>query len=216
MNPVAAGGNADTDRRGRLIDAARLLFSERPYEKVTTTEIARTADVAYGLIAHHFDNKRGLYLAVMKQIAAEITANHQKPPRGDTPLEQLHSALVEHITYIDRHASGFLAIMRGGLGADPDLRKLVDETRWAGALRVLHATGVTNPPATLRAALRGWVGYLDELMVDRIENRDLAITTLADLAAAALTATLQKVTTLDPHTGIDPAITKAIAPTTRR
>jgi AcrR family transcriptional regulator len=39
--------------------------------------------VAYGLIAHHFDNKRGLYQAVLNEIAVEI-AEHQlaPPPQG--------------------------------------------------------------------------------------------------------------------------------------
>ena len=57
------------DRRQLIIDAARKLFASRPYDQVTTSEIAKNAGVAYGLIAHHFENKRGLYLAVMNEIA---------------------------------------------------------------------------------------------------------------------------------------------------
>src|SRR4029078_12048742 len=40
-------------RRRQLIDTARALFTTRPYDQVTTTEIAKSAGVAYGLIAHH-------------------------------------------------------------------------------------------------------------------------------------------------------------------
>ena len=39
------------DRRRRLVDAARALFAERPYDQVTTTAIAKRAGVAYGLLA---------------------------------------------------------------------------------------------------------------------------------------------------------------------
>ena len=48
--PVRKG---DTDRRQRLIDPARELFAKHAYDQVTTSEIAKNAGVAYGLIAHH-------------------------------------------------------------------------------------------------------------------------------------------------------------------
>lgn len=217
--PVSPDSPTDgADRRQRLVDTARRLFAERSYEQVTTTEIAKAAGVAYGLIAHHFNNKHGLYLSVMREIAQEITANQEKQPRGETLSEQLRTALTDHISYIDQHADGFLAIMRGGLGADPDLRALVDDLRWAGAARILHGLGITDPRPTLRAAMRGWVGYLDELMIDRIQHRDLSISTLVELAAANLTTTLRTATALDPHADIDDSILDAIdqAPTPER
>ena len=54
------------DERGRQILAgARRLFGERPYAEVSTTEIARAADIARGLINHYFGTKRDLYLEVV-------------------------------------------------------------------------------------------------------------------------------------------------------
>ncbi|MDT5106573.1 MAG: hypothetical protein QOI25_4086, partial [Mycobacterium sp.] len=87
------------DRRRQLIDTARTLFAQRPYDQVTTSEIAKKAGVAYGLIAHHFDNKRGLYLAVMNDIASEISAVQlSPPPAGANLADQLRHALRSHIS----------------------------------------------------------------------------------------------------------------------
>ena len=187
------------DRRQLIVQAARRMFTSRPYDQVTTSEIAKDAGVAYGLIAHHFENKRGLYLAVTKEIATEIAAVHlTSPPADATPVEALRHALRNHIAYIDSHADSFVALMRGALGADPEHQAAIDGLRWLGAQRILAALGIAEPvPAVLRTSMRGWVGYLDEMMIDRIAHRDVEADALVDLATATLLTTLRTVAALD-------------------
>lgn len=188
------------DRRKLIIAAARTLFASRPYDQVTTSEIAKNAGVAYGLIAHHFEHKRGLYLAVMDEIAGEIAAVQLTPaPEGASLLDQLRHSLREHISYIDSYSDSFVALMRGALGADIEHQAAIDRLRWIGAQRILLAVGIGEPvPTTLRTAMRGWVGYLDEMMIDRINNRDVESEALVELAAAALVSTLQTAAAIDP------------------
>jgi AcrR family transcriptional regulator len=201
-----------TDRRQALIDAARPLFAQRPYYKVTTTEIARAAGVAYGLIAHHFDNKHGLYLAVMNEIATEIAAVHLSVPQHDAPpADRLRHALRAHIEYIDSYSESFVAFVRGSLGPDPDRQAVVEQLRWLGAQRILLSVGIAEPVSpTLRTAMRGWVGYLDEMMIDRITNRDLDVDVLVELAAAALVTTLLSATRLDSSTTLASSVRDAL------
>ncbi|MFV8165286.1 TetR/AcrR family transcriptional regulator [Mycobacterium sp. 134] len=200
------------DRRQQLIDTARTLFAQRPYEQVTTTEIAKTAGVAYGLIAHHFENKRGLYLAVMNDIANEIAAVQLTPaPEGSSLADQLRHALRSHISFIDSYSESFVALARGQLGSDPDQRNSIDELRWLGAQRILLAVGITEPiTAVLRTAMRGWVGYLDEMMIDRIIAGDLDREVVVELAAAGLVSTLQAAQALDASIDLDPSIIEAL------
>lgn len=206
MSERAAAGMPD--RRRLLVDAARALFSEQSYEKVTTTEIAKRAGVAYGLIAHHFGNKRGLYLAVMDDIKSELAAEQDTPLTAATPGERLREALARHVDYIDAHAAGFTALMRGGLGSDPDTRSMLGELRAVGAARVLRAVGVTGPPPpVLRSAMHAWVAYFDELMLDRIQLGDISKGTIAELAAASLLSSMRTVTSLDRGVELLPEIT---------
>lgn len=200
------------DRRQVLIDTARKLFAQRPYDQVTTSEIAKKAGVAYGLIAHHFENKRGLYLAVMNDIAAEIAAVQLSPPPEDASLtDQLRHALRNHISYVDSYAESFVALVRGQLGSDPDQQNTVDQLRWLGAQRILLAIGLTEPiPPVLRTAMHGWVGYLDEMMIDRIQHHDVDREALVELAAATLVTTLQAASVLDPSIKLSTSITKAL------
>ncbi|MEU4820731.1 TetR/AcrR family transcriptional regulator [Actinomadura sp. NPDC023710] len=194
------------DRRARLITAASQLFSERAYDEVTTTEIAGRAGVAYGLIAHHFTNKRGLYLATIRAAGEALQTLQETPPDGETPAERLRNAISRHIAYMDRHAAGFLTLIRGGNGSDPEVRAIIEELRWQGALRILNALGVDQPVhPVLRASMRGWVGYLDELIVDHIHHHDIPREDLVRLTISALTATLRTAWSITPDIGIAPA-----------
>ena len=44
------------------------LFGDRPYSLVSTTEIAREAGLARGLLNHYFGTKRDLYVAVVRRL----------------------------------------------------------------------------------------------------------------------------------------------------
>ncbi|NOQ99953.1 TetR/AcrR family transcriptional regulator [Mycolicibacterium fortuitum] len=206
-----------TDRRQLIIDAARRLFATRPYDQVTTAQVAKDAGVAYGLIAHHFTNKRGLYLAVMNEIAEEIAAvQTAAAPPGASLADQLRHALRSHIAHIDSYSGSFVALLRGALGADPEHQSAVEHLRWLGAQRILSALGITEPiTSTLRVAMHGWIGLLDEMMIDRISHRDVDIDVLVDLAAAALAVTLRTAAALDDSIIYTSEATAAIDAITR-
>jgi AcrR family transcriptional regulator len=199
------------ERRQLIIDAARKLFASRPYDQVTTSEIAKNAGVAYGLIAHHFENKRGLYLAVMNEIAVEIAAVQlTPPPEGALLVDQLRHALHNHIAYIDSYSDSFVALLRGALGADVEHQAAIERLRWLGAQRILLALGIVEPvPATLRTAMHGWVGYLDEMMIDRITHRDVDGEALVELAVAALIATLRTAVVIDQSISLPDEVIEA-------
>ena len=55
-------------RREQILECALRLFGERPYAAVSTTDIAREAGVARGLLNHYFGTKRDLYLEVVRRL----------------------------------------------------------------------------------------------------------------------------------------------------
>src|SRR4051794_41427462 len=71
------------ERREQILSAARRLFSERPPGSVSTTDIAREAGVARGLLHHYFGTKRDLYLEVMRSVLRYPPL--PEPEDGDAP-----------------------------------------------------------------------------------------------------------------------------------
>jgi AcrR family transcriptional regulator len=205
--PIPADPTPDTDRRALLVQAAGELFKERSYNDVTTSEIAAHAGVAYGLIAHYFTNKRGLYIETVTALAEGLYAVNQPPPVGDTPAGLLRDALTRHIAHIEANAQEFRALMRGGVGADPEVRALIEGFRWRGATRLLRALGAAEPmrPA-LRTAMYGWVNFVADSIVDHLRHHEITRHDLVELAISTLVAALRTAQAIDPHTGIDPEL----------
>jgi AcrR family transcriptional regulator len=191
------------DRRALLIDAAYALFTERAYDEVTTVEIARRAGVAYGLIAHYFANKHGLYLATLTALTERVYAVNTPPPTNGSPAVLLREALTRHIAHVEDNADGFRALMRGGIGSDPQVREVIENFRWRVISRLLRALGASEPfPPALRTAMRGWANFVADGIVDYLRHRDLTRADLVELTVATLVATLRAAHAIDPATGI--------------
>ena len=58
--------------RGRLLDSAESLFAERGFFGVTTRQVADAAGVDVALIYYHFENKSGLFDAVIERRARPL------------------------------------------------------------------------------------------------------------------------------------------------
>jgi hypothetical protein len=57
--------------------------------------------------------------------------------------------------------------------------------------------------------MQGWVGYLDEMMIDRIRHRDVDAEALVDLAIAALATTLRTAAAIDQSISLPEEILEA-------
>lgn len=60
--------------RKALLDAARLLFGERGYDRTTLRDIGDRAGVDAALVARYYGNKAGLYLAAIEEDGQDAVA----------------------------------------------------------------------------------------------------------------------------------------------
>lgn len=80
---------------------------------------------------------------------------------------------------------------------------MYDRTRTALTLRVLDGLGQPEPAPRLRAAVRGWVGFVEEVTVDWLARGDLARDEVVGLLEDALVP-LVTITTGDRLRGTPP------------
>jgi AcrR family transcriptional regulator len=162
-------------RREQILECAVRLFGERPYAAVSTTDIAREAGVARGLLNHYFGTKRELYLAVVRKLVT-IT----EVPGADVEIRGPLRTRVERsvdwfLDTVSVHGKTFVAVTGAeGVGADPEIERIVAEADDAAARRVLELVGLPAEAEQHRAVVRAYGGLVKAAMREWI--RDGALT----------------------------------------
>ncbi len=65
----------DNTARMLLIDAARKKFVNKSYDKVSIRELAQAAGVSSAMIKYYFQNKEGLYKAMILEVTGQVMKN---------------------------------------------------------------------------------------------------------------------------------------------
>jgi AcrR family transcriptional regulator len=193
------------ERRAALVAAAVDLFSRKPYDDIFISDIAEQAGVAHGLLFYHFKDKRGLYLAALKQVLDETLELQQPRPGETTRQKRLRGVLRRQIEYRRDHVHTTLSTMGTG-GQDPDIDELVEQTRRACADFIIDLLELPDPPSReLRVAVRGCLGLVNEMTADWLaHDRDLKLNELERLAYVGVVAVLS--TVCASHQGIQHAV----------
>jgi AcrR family transcriptional regulator len=144
---------APAERRQQIIDAARRLYADRPYDDVSTAELAEAAGVARGLINHYFGDKRELFLAVMRE---SIMMPERALPdyEGRTLEERARLTMDWILDAATTYGQAWIAASgAANLHGSSDIQGIVDEADDRAARLVLDAVGLPDSPH-LRARLR--------------------------------------------------------------
>jgi AcrR family transcriptional regulator len=150
-------------RREQILSCAVRLFGDRPFAAVSTTEIARTAGVARGLINHYFGTKRDLYLEVVRRMVTMPST--AVDALGPGSLEQrIDASVTWFLDRVLRHSKTWLvAVGAAGVGHDPDVERILADADERAADQVLAAVGladVVEHREQLRAMIRAYGGMV--------------------------------------------------------
>ena len=174
-------------RRAQLVGLGLSMLDTRPLDRLTTDDVAAAAGISRTLVFHYFPTKRDFHVAVADAAAAELLARTLPDPALPS-LDRLRAAVGAYVDYVADRPDAYVAFIRGSSGGDPQLLAVYDRTRTALTLRVLDGLGETDPLPRLRVAVRGWVGFVEEVTVDWLSQRDLTRAEVVDLLDDALVA----------------------------
>lgn len=172
-------------RREQLLAAGLELFSSTPYDAVSVDDIAAATGSSRGLLYHYFGSKRGFYIEVLEESAAELVEVLRPDPDAD-PMTALAEGLQRALGWIREHEAGYLAVLSGGIGTDSEVAAVVERVRDAIGDLVLANIEIEDRARPLALAhVRGWVGYVEGLL-PRLLDGQLADQQLMELATVAL------------------------------
>jgi AcrR family transcriptional regulator len=181
----------ETDaRRAQLLQLARKAFSERSYDDVAIDDLARDAKISKGLLYHYFPTKRDLYVACLHQIAEELVQRMMAIPTDLPPPDRLRVGLDAYLEHVSQHSRAFVALMRGGIGSDPEVARVIESVRQRLADKFLDRSPLAQlaRDAKLEAVVRGWLGFVEAASIDWCANPRLSRAELRELLASVLLA----------------------------
>ncbi len=159
------------ERRRQLLGLGAELFTGHSYDELSMARIAREAGISKALLYHYFPSKQAYFAATLEQAAAEL-AEVTRPDPAKPAAEQLAASLDAYLGWVERHMGAYDKLIRS-VGAVPEVRELVERVRDETADRILAGLTQGVPPPALRAAVRGWLWFMDGVVLDWIEHRDL-------------------------------------------
>ncbi len=181
-------------RREQILSVALRAFAARPYDEVQVDEIAREAEASRALVNHYFGDKRGLFLAVAREIVAR-TPRAVRTDLGDLPTAQMVEANVDSwLDLLERSRESALIFLGSGPIGDPDLEALQDELRDRVARRMLaNHLGTEELPPEALLAMRAVVGLVERALRDWLTGRAVSREQTRALIVAGILAIVERV-----------------------
>ncbi len=185
---------AGDDVRGRILDAAELLFAERGYVGATTRLIAHQAGIQKRMLFYYYPNKEALYRAVLERIVTSLVDIHRQFRDDPGPIG-LAEAVGGITMFVAARPAALRVLVREIMDDGPYLADLAREhlgplfARGADEVRRNMTAGIFRPADPMQVLMNvGGVTLYYFLMIpllDLVWDRDpLAPETLADRAAA--------------------------------
>ena len=177
------------ERRRQLLALGARLFATHSYAELSMARIAREAGISKALLYHYFPSKQDFFVATLQEGAEEI-ARRTEPDPDLPPFEALAGSIDGFLGWIEENETAYRKLMESA-GSVPEVKELVDGIRDATSARILEGLGAGAPsPPKLRAAARGWLWFMDGVVLDWLEHRDMSRAEVRDLLLASLTGSL--------------------------
>lgn len=180
------------ERRSQLLALGIELFSHKSPDDISIDEIAAAAGMSKGLLYHYFGSKRAYYVAAVRLAAEQLLEHTRAQVEGaaDDPAGSLTRGLDAYLDHVAARARGFVMLVTSGT-ADPEVRGIVERTRQEFSRRILESLGLEQAPPVLRAALRGWIAFVEASSLDWLEHEDAEREQIRAMLASAFLGILE-------------------------
>ncbi|NVB80799.1 MAG: TetR/AcrR family transcriptional regulator [Kofleriaceae bacterium] len=184
-------------RRAQLLGLGRAAFAAHPYDEVSIDTLAARARLSKGLFYYYFPTKRDLYIAVVEATASDLVESLVAAVEAkSTPRDRSVAGVQAYLDHVEKHGLAFVALMRGGIGADPEIAKVLERVRGDILDKFLSGTPIgaflqTRPLS--RIAIRSWIGMVEAASIEWLSTSGVAKEAVRDMLVDLLFDLLSRV-----------------------
>jgi AcrR family transcriptional regulator len=158
------------ERRALLLERATELFGEHGYDALSMAQIAREANISKALLYHYFPSKSRLFEAALAAGAAELRSRTEIDPTLP-PAQQLSATLDAFLGWVEERPGAYAKMLESA-GAQ-EVRATMAQVRSQTAGQILAGLGPDGRRPATRAAVFGWLAFLDAAILDWIAHGDM-------------------------------------------
>src|SRR6185437_8105957 len=171
------------ERRRQLLERGAELFTSHRYDELSMSRIAAEVGISKSLLYHYFPSKQAFFEATLGAWAEELRARTEPDP-DLPPIEQLKASVGGFLALVEENAVAYRNLMSSASGV-PEISTLIDEVRRRTTASILAGVYPEGAPPKARAAVSGWLWFMDGACLDWIEHRDIERDELRDLLLGA-------------------------------
>ena len=177
------------ERRRRLLELGAELFARHSFGELSMSRIAREAGISKALLYHYFPSKQDYFVSTLREAAEEVRRRTEPDP-DLAPAEALAGSLDAFLAWIEENEVAYRKLMES-VGSVPEVAALIEEVRDRTSARILEGIGAGDPPPPkLRAVARGWLWFMDGVVLDWLDHRDMKRGELRDLLLGSLAGSM--------------------------
>lgn len=201
-----AGNRRGEASRSALLAAGKAAFSGRRYEEVSIVDLARSLGVAAGSISYHFGGKRGFYLAVLEAAADEFWGD-LLAMRGPA-LDRLGRGIDRLLDEAEQQPASFETLIADV--ADAEVRQIHERHRGRLADALALEVSSSNASAVLRAAISGFVSFVEGLVLHWLRTGEITRVQVKDLIMGNFFGAVLSALRVDPDIELSQRATDAV------
>ena len=96
-----------------IIDAAIFLFAQNGFSATPTTEVAKKASVAQGLIFHYFKTKEGILIEIIAELGDKYTSETDKIiENSENGLDAIINIIQFHFMFENENTTELMVLLR--------------------------------------------------------------------------------------------------------
>lgn len=164
------------DRREQMISAAMAVFAVKPYEAISTAELANAAGTTRTNLNYHFGNKRKLYLEVLSRFATLPSLLPRETVSGPREAAVVH-LFKRWLDLVEKNRETFVALTRAQRTAfDDEVADLLAGSLSAWEDRLLAVLSLPKEDIAARAQVRAFQAMVgtatEEWLVSDLLTKD--------------------------------------------
>ncbi|QZS52734.1 TetR/AcrR family transcriptional regulator [Rhodococcus opacus] len=174
------------DRREQLIMVAMTLFARKPYDYVSTADIAEAAGTTRTNLNYHFGNKRNLYLEALRRFAT-LPSTLPRGVREGTVEDSVDRLFGRWLDFVECNHEAFMALYYAQWStAGNDVKVLLETALAAWEDRLLSVLQVPSEDVVARARVRAFQAMIGVATQEWLDNHVLSKTQVKDLLTRTL------------------------------